>query len=409
MTDKEKTLGNALLAFVNARLIDPETGENRGGLLVEAGKISAVGAAVTAANLPAGAAVIDCQGDYVAPGLIDLWASLEESVADCEAAAAGGITTVVVRPEAGRAFEPVGAGEAPIRLLPMGLLADLAAKRGAAAFSEGSKSLVDTAAMQRAMEEARRLDALIVHYCEEPNLAAAGVMNEGMVSRHLGLAGIPPDAETLILDRDLQLVALTGARYHMALVSTSASVELIRQAKAQGLPVNCGISIHHLSFNEIDIGDKNPAYKFAPPLRGEVERQALIAAVADGTIDVITSDHTPHEASAKNLPFEAAACGSVGFELLLSAGLRLVTSGALELPHLIKAMTLRPAQILKLPQGHLCVGAPADLIQFDPDEPYVVEATAFRSRTKNTPFNKARMEGRVKRTVVAGKLVFEAV
>jgi len=432
MTVTEKTQPEVQrpIAFVNARLIDPEAGETRGGVLIEGNRLDALGAAVTAANLPSEAAIIDCRGDCVAPGLIDLWAGLDEGEgleADCRAAAAGGITTVVVRPGVSRFFDKAEglesfqaeAGLARIRLLLLGALslaaggaqlADLAAlqKAGAAAFSEGSKSLVDEALMRQGMEEARTLDAVLLHYCEDPGLAASGVMNDGTVSRHLGLPGISPEAETKMLERDLRLVASTGTRYHAPLISTSASVEMIRKAKAAGLPVTCGTSINLLSFNEIDIGDKNPAYKFAPPLRGEDERQALIAAVAEGTIDVISSDHTPLVPEQKAQPFETAACGAVGFELLLSAGLRLVTSGAMDLPRLIKAFALRPAQILGLPQGRLKIGAPADLIQFDPEEPYVVEASSLLSRAKNTPFDKARMEGRIKRTIVAGKPVFEA-
>jgi len=420
MTQSEKSEARDAsppLALVNARLLDPEKGETRGGILIEAGRISALGPAVTAANLPGGASVIDCRGDCVAPGLIDLWAALDDGLAlneglglglaaDCKAAAAGGITTVLARPGEGHAT--LAAGDASVRLMPMGLLTGLASKQaGAAAFSEGSKSLIDEALMRRAMDEARAHDALILHYCEEPGLAAAGVMNEGVVSRHLCLPGIPPKAETIILERDLKLVALTGARYHAPLISTSHSVELIAKAKAAGLPVTCGTSINLLSFNEIDIGDKNPAYKFAPPLRSEDERQALIAAVADGTIDAICSDHTPRRAQEKAQPFETAAYGSVGFETLLSAAMRLVTSGALDLVQVIQAMSLRPADILKLPQGRLQIGAPADLIQFDPEEPYVVEAAALHSRAKNTPFDKARMEGRIKRTIVAGKTIYE--
>jgi len=418
MTQSEKSEARDAsppLALVNARLLDPEKGEMRGGILIEAGRISVLGPAVTAANLPGGASVIDCRGDCVAPGLIDLWAALDDGLAlneglglaaDCKAAAAGGITTVLVRPGEGHAT--LAADDALVRLMPMGLLTDLVSKQAeAAAFSEGSKSLVDEALMRCAMDEARAHDALILHYCEEPGLAAAGVMNEGIVSRHLGLPGIPPEAETIILERDLKLVALTGARYHAPLISTSHSVELIAKAKAAGLPVTCGTSINLLSFNEIDIGDKNPAYKFAPPLRSEDERQALIAAVADGTIDAICSDHTPRRAQEKAQPFETAASGSVGFETLFSAAMRLVTSGALDLVQVIQAMSLRPADILKLPQGRLQIGAPADLIQCDPEEPYVVEAAALHSRAKNTPFDKARMEGRIKRTIVAGKIIYE--
>jgi dihydroorotase len=232
-------------------------------------------------------------------------------------------------------------------------------------------------------------------------------MNEGEFASRLGLAGIPREAEAIMLDRDVRLVNLTGARYHAALVTTTLSLDIIARAKAAGLPVTCATSVNHLTLNESDIGDYRTFLKLAPPLRHEDERRALVEALACGLIDVIVSDHNPQDVETKRLPFAEAEDGAIGLETMLSAGLRLVSSGELSLQRLIGAMTLRPAEILRLPQGRLKIGAPADLIRFDPEEPYVLDPAKLRSRCKNTPFDEARMEGRVKLTLVAGETVYE--
>ena len=209
-----------------------------------------------------------------------------------------------------------------------------------------------------------------------------------------------------MLDRDIRLVALTRARYHAALISTTLSLDAIRAAKAAGLPITCGTSINHLALNENDIGDYRTFLKLSPPLRREEERRALVEALAEGLIDVIVSDHNPQDVETKRLPFAEAEPGAIGLETMLSAGLRLVHAGEITLPRLLAAMSSRPAEILGLPQGRLEIGAPADLIRFDPDEPYVLDPATLHSRCKNTPFDEARMQGRVKLTIVAGELVW---
>jgi dihydroorotase len=201
---------------------------------------------------------------------------------------------------------------------------------------------------------------------------------------------------------------LTGARYHAALVTTALSLDIIAKAKADGLAVTCATSINHLTLNENDIGDYRTFLKLAPPLRHEDERRALVAALASGLIDAVVSDHNPQDVETKRLPFTEAEEGAIGLETMLSAGLRLVHSGEIPLARLIAAMTIRPAEILGLPQGRLKISAPGDLIRFDPDEPYVVDPLLLHSRCKNTPFDEARMEGKVKLTMVAGEIVFEA-
>jgi len=233
-------------------------------------------------------------------------------------------------------------------------------------------------------------------------------MNEGEFASRLGLAGITREAEAIMLDRDIRLVNLTRARYHAALVTTALSLEIIAKAKADGLAVTCGTSINHLTLNENDIGDYRTFLKLAPPLRHEDERRALVAALASGLIDAVVSGHNPQDVETKRLPFTEAEEGAIGLETTLSAGLRLVHSGEIPLARLIAAMTIRPAEILGLPQGRFKIGAPGDLIRFDPDEPFVVDPAKLHSRCKNTPFDEARMEGKVKLTLVAGEVVYEA-
>jgi len=261
--------------------------------------------------------------------------------------------------------------------------------------------------MRRALTYARDFGALILHHTEDPDLVGSGVMNEGELATRLGLPGVPREAEIIMLERDLRLVQLTGARYHAAMVSCATSVALIERAKAEGLPVTCGVSINNLTLNETDIGDYRTFLKLSPPLRSEEDRLAVVDALARGVIDVVVSDHNPQDVETKRLPFAEAADGAVGLETMLSAGLRLVHAGHISLAGLFAAMASRPAALLGLPAGRLAVGAPADLILLDPDEPYVLDKANLHSRSKNTPFDEARLEGRVLKTFVAGRKVHD--
>ncbi|MGP0061286.1 MAG: dihydroorotase [Beijerinckiaceae bacterium] len=427
----------APLALVNARLVDPRRGtETVGGVLVIDATIRAVGASVVPANLPSDAQIIDCKGDIVAPGLIDMCAFIGEPGAEhretiataTAAAAAGGVTTIIARPDTNPPVDEPAVVDfllrrardtGLVRVLPAAALTKglngieisevgLLQEAGSVAFSDGLRSLQNALVMRRAMTYAKDFDALIVHYAEDSNLAAGGAMNEGELASRLGLAGIPREAEAIILDRDIRLVNLTGARYHAACITTTLSLDIMRKAKAAGLPVTCATSINHLTLNENDIGDYRTFLKLAPPLRHEDERRALVAALAEGLIDVIVSDHNPQDVETKRLPFGEAENGAIGLETMLSAGLRLVHAGEVSLPRLLAALSSRPAEILRLPQGRLEVGTPADLICFDPDEPYVVDRLKLHSRSKNSPFDEARMQGRVKLTIVAGSIVYAA-
>ncbi len=424
------------LALVNGRLLDPTTGkETRGGVLVIDGIIRDLGSSVASATLPSHAHAIDCGGDLIAPGLIDMCAFVGEPGAEhretiataTAAAAAGGVTTILARPDTNPPVDEPAVVDfllrrardtGHVRVLPVAALTKglegveiaeigLLKEAGAIAFSDAAKSLRNAQVMRRVMAYARDFDALVIHHTEDPDLAAEGVMNEGELATRLGLTGIPREAEAIMLDRDIRLIALTGARYHAGLVSTRMSLDAIRAAKNAGLPITCATSINHLTLNENDIGDYRTFLKLTPPLRAEDERRALVDALADGTVDVIVSDHNPQDVDTKRLPFAEAEYGAIGLETMLSAGLRLVHSGEVKLSRLLAAMSSRPAEILGLPQGRLAVGAPADLIRFDPDEPYVVDPMKLHSRCKNTPFDDAKMQGRVKLTLVAGQVVWE--
>ncbi len=427
---------SAPLLFLNARLVDPAAGaEMRGGLLVRDGRIADLGPSVTREGAPAGARVIDCAGDVLAPGLVDMQAFVGEPGAEhretiataTQAAAAGGVTTIVASPETSPAVDDPAVVDfvlrrardtGRVRVLPMAALTKgregreiseygLLRQAGAVAFTDGAHAVRNALVMRRALTYARGFSALIVHFPQDPQLSGEGVMNEGELATRLGLPGVPAEAEAIMLDRDLRLVALTGARYHASIVASPLALEAIAAAKARGLPVTCGTSINHLTLNENDIGDYRTFLKLRPPLRGEDDRLALVAAVAAGVVDVIVSDHDPQDVETKRLPFAEAEYGAIGLETMLAAGLRLVHAGKLPLTRLLAAMSSRPAEILGLEQGRLQKGAPADLIRFDPDEPFVVDPARLHSRCRNTPFDGALLQGVVKQTFVGGVCVHE--
>jgi dihydroorotase len=423
------------LVLANARLIDPAIDrDERGSVLVNNGTIDDI-AWGTPPPAPEGATVIDCGGLVLAPGLVDMRAFTGEPGAEhretlksaSEAAAAGGVTTLVCMPETNpviddpaivdfvlrRARDTAVVNIHPAAAITKGLAGremtefGLLHEAGAVAFTDGARSVTNAQVMRRALTYARDFGALLMPHLEDPDLVGDGVMNEGETASRLGLVGIPREAETVMLERDLRLVRLTGARYHAAMISCADSVELVRRAKDAGLPITCGVSINNLALNEIDIGDYRTFLKVSPPLRSEDDRQAVIEALADGVIDVIVSDHNPQDVETKRLPFAESANGAVGLETLLSAALRLFHDGRLLLAQLIRALSTRPADILGLPAGRLAPGAPADLVLFDPDEPYVLDKQDLRSRSKNSPFDEARLQGRVRLTLVGGRIVYD--
>ena len=424
------------IALLNARLLDPAAGvESRGGLLLADGLILDLGGTVTAASVPEGAQVIDCGGDVVAPGLIDLrtfvgepGAEHRETIATASmAAAAGGVTTIVSMPDTQPVVDDPAVVDflkrrardtAKVRVLPAAAITKglrgkeiaeigLLQEAGAIAFTDGYGSIGNSQVMRRAMTYARDFNALIMHFAQDGDLAGSGVMNAGELATRLGLGGIPVEAEAIALDRDMRLVNMIRGRYHAALVSSRMSLEIIARAKDAGLPVTCATSINHVTLNENDIGNYRTFCKLSPPLRHENDRVGLVEALASGLIDVIVSDHNPQDVETKRLPFDEAEVGAVGLETMLSASLRLVHAGQVSLARLFSALSTRPADILGLPQGRLQKGAPADVIRFDPDFPYVLDPSSLHSRCKNTPFDAARLEGKVKLTVVAGEIVWD--
>jgi dihydroorotase len=280
---------------------------------------------------------------------------------------------------------------------------------GAVAFTDGTKSVTNAQVMRRALTYAGDFDAMIVHHTEDPNLIGDGVMNEGEFAARLGLLGIPKAAETVMLERDVRLVALSGGRYHAASVTCGETLDVLSRAKDDGLDVTASASVNHITLNENDIGPYRTFLKVAPPLRAEDDRKKIVEALSRGLIDVVMSDHNPQDVETKRLPFAEAAAGAIGLETMLTAGLRLVHSGELELSALLRAMSTRPAELLGLPGGTLRSGAPADVIVVDTEMPWVLDPNELKSKCKNTPFDEARLTGRVVRTIVSGRTVYEYV
>lgn len=424
------------LLLTHARLMDPASGrEQIGSLLIRNGLIAELGPQLANGGVSADTEVFDCEGQVLAPGLIDMRAVIGEPGAEhretlasaSQAAAAGGVTTIVCSPETHPPIDDPAVLDfvlrrardtAIVRIHAMAALTKglegqemteigLLQQAGALAFSNGSRSVMNARVLRRTLTYARDFDALVVHHTEDADLANGGVMNEGEFASRLGLPGIPAAAEAILLERDMRLVALTGARYHAAALTCRASLEILRRAKADGLPVTASTTINHLTLNENDIGAFRTFCKLSPPLRHEDDRLALVDAVAEGLIDTIVSDHNPQDVETKRQPFAECADGAIGLETMLPAGLRLVHADAVPLMMLLKAMSTRPAQILGLPGGRLEKGAPADLIVFDPDFPFVLDGASLKSRCKNTPFDGARLQGKVTRTIVGGRTVHQ--
>ncbi|HKY93825.1 MAG TPA: dihydroorotase [Kiloniellales bacterium] len=422
-------------AYTNARLLDPASGlDAKGALLVVEGRIADLGPHLFRQGVPQGIAAIDCGGHCLAPGLIDLRVNLcepghehKETIETASlAAAAGGITAMVALPNSDPVVDDVAGLEFVARrarevklgkiysygtitrrcegreLTELGLLTEY----GAVGFTDG-RAIADAQVMRRALSYARTFRQVIVQTPQEPSLST-GVMNSGEMSTRLGLAGLPPMAEAIAVERDLRLVEMTGGRYHAALVSTAESLRVIGAAKERGLPVTCDTAPHYFTLNELAVGDYRTFAKVWPPLRSEADRAAIAQGLADGTIDAIASDHSPHDQDSKRLPFAQAEFGVIGLETLLPLSLALVHKGEMKLLDLLAHLTCKPAAVLGLPGGRLQVGAAADLVLFDLEAPGRVDPTSFRSKSKNSPFEEHLVQGRVLRTVVDGRTIYEA-
>jgi len=411
----------SMTAFLNARLVDPASGtDGPGALLVRDGRIAAAGPDF---EIPPDAERIDCAGHVLAPGIVDM----RSFAVDAASALAGGITTVVLMPDLSPPLDsaamieyvakPDPQGKSP-RVRPMGAatrglegrhLAELGlmAEAGAVGFGDGRRAIADPLVMRRLLEYAGPLNRPVVQHAEEPLLATDGAMNEGETATRLGLPGIPDTAETVMIERDGHLVRLTGGKLHFAQISAAASLEALRRWKAEGIAVTCGASPQHFVLNETAVGDYRSFAKVSPPLRAEADRAALADAIAAGLIDVLCSGHEPRDQDAKRLPFSEAAPGIVGYETLLPLALGLYHDGRMALTDLLGLLTHRPAELLGLEAGRLAPGAPADLMLIDLDRPWRIDPAAFRSVTQNTPFEGFPVQGRVLRTLVGGRAVYE--
>lgn len=422
------------IALVNARLIDPETElDEPGGLVVRKGKIHDLGPHLLEAG-PEGYEHIDCGRHVLCPGLIDMIVATgepgfehRETLATASrAAAAGGVTTIICMPDTNPVIDDVALVDfierrardtAIVHVHPMAAATrglegaemteiGLLKEAGAVAFTNGTSSIASARVMRRLLAYTRDFNALVVHNVEEPELANGGLMNEGEVSSRLGLRGIPACAEVIMLERDLELVADTGGRYHAAQISTADSLTALRRAKAQGLAITCGVSVNHLTLNENDIGSYRTFLKMRPPLRREEDRLAMVEGIASGDIEVIVSGHNPKDADVKRRPFAEAEDGAIGLETLLPAALRLYHGGDVSLHGLLRTMTCNPAKLLNLKAGRLQKGAPADLAVIDLDAPWVVDPEMLHSKSKNTPFDESQLQGRVLQTLVNGNTVY---
>ena len=420
--------------FTNARLIDPEAGTDAPGwLLVEGGRIKAVGRDETP---PDAKTHIDCQGKCLAPGIVDIGVKVcepgerhKESYRSAGlAAAAGGVTTIVTRPDTEPAIDSPEVLEfvsrranaaGPVNVRPMAALTKGRQGRemteigflmdaGAVAFTDCDHVITDTKVLSRALTYARSLGALVITHPQEPGLSAGAAATSGKFASLRGLPSVSPMAERIGVDRDIALVEMTGAKLHFDQITTARALPALERAKANGFDITAGTSIHHLTLNEMDLADYRTFFKVKPPLRSEEDRQAVVEALRSGLIDIISSMHTPQDEESKRLPFEEAASGAVALETLLPAALRLYHADALDLPTLWRAMSLNPARRLGLDAGRLSPGAPADLVLFDAFRPFVLDRWKLRSKSRNTPFDGARLQGRVIATYVAGQPVYEA-
>ncbi|BBD37720.1 dihydroorotase [Aminobacter sp. Y103A] len=427
----------SITVFQRARLIDPSRGiDETGTVIVDGKKIVAAGADALNQGIPGGAEVIDCTGKAIIPGLIDGRVFIgepggehRETIASASiAAAAGGVTSVVMMPDTDPVIDNVALVEfvlrtaketASVNIFPAAAITKgldghemtefgLLREAGAVAFTDGRHTIASSMVMRRALTYARDFDAVIAHETQDADLASSGVMNEGLYASWLGLSGIPREAETIPLERDMALARLTRGKYHAAKISTAMAASAVSRAKADGTKVTAGVSINSLSLNENDVGEYRTFFRLAPPLRAEEDRIAMIEALKDGTIDLIVSSHDPQDVDTKRLPFADAAVGAIGLETLLAVALRLHHNGEVPLLRIIDALSTAPAKLFGLPGGTLKPGALADLALVDLGEPWLVREADIRSRSKNTCFEGARLQGKVLKTLVGGRTVFSA-
>ena len=423
--------------FINANIIDPYNSLNEtGGLIIdENGKIEGVGKKVNTNNIPSREKVIDLKGKHIFPGLVDMRVFVGEPGFEykenfrtlSEAALSGGVTSVVTMPNTNPVIDNVsivdflrrrGRDKSKINIFPTAALTvntegenmtefGLLQGKGIIGFTDGIKTIQNPRIMNRIMNSASDLNSLIIQHAEDAELSKDGMINDGIIATKLGLQGIPVSAELLILERDLTLLEYNNCRYHISQISSASSVEIIRERKKK-VNFSCGVSINNLSLNENDIGDFKTFLKLSPPLRTEDDRNALVQGLVDETIDVIVSDHKPEDEENKRLTFAQAETGASGIETLLPLSLELYHNGSLNLETIIKALTSSPAKILKINKGNLSIGNDADFCIVDINKPWVVRKEKLISKSKNTPIEDKKLQGKVINTFVNGEELFKA-
>jgi len=428
--------GNQRIAYINARLIDPATGlDQTGDLITEGNVITDFGSSLIGDTKPDNIQIIDCGGHILCPGLIDLQVHFREPGQEhketiksgSKSAAAGGLTSVVCMPNTKPAIDDpaivdfihtraketsyinihvygsITRGQKGTDLSEMGLLKDA----GVVGFTDDGHPVMNAQVMRRALEYSSILDLPVAQHAEDMSLAAGGCMNEGKTATRLGLRGIPNIAESIMIERDIALLELTGGHYHALHISAKESVEVIRRAKEKGLNVTCEVTPHHLSLTEEDIGQYRTFAKMNPPLRTETDVDALKEGLKDGTIDAIATDHAPHDRESKRVTMDAAAFGIVGVETMLPLLLELVHNGTLTLSQALAKVTCNAADIIRQPSGRLVKGARADLTLIDPNMNWTIDTDQFSSKSHNSPFDGRHVKGRAIRTIVAGQTVYK--
>ena len=423
--------------FINANIIDPHNSLNEiGGIIIgENGKIEAVGKKVNTNNIPSREKKIDLKGKYIFPGIVDMRVFVGEPGYEykenfrtlSEAALSGGVTSVVTMPNTNPVIDNVsivdflkrrGRDKSKINIYPTAALTvkaegenmtefGLLQSKGIIGFTDGVKTIQNPRIMNRIMNSASDLKSLIIQHAEDAELSKDGMINDGIIATKLGLQGIPISAELLIIERDLTLLEYNNCRYHIAQISSANSVDIIRERKNK-VNFSCGVSINNLSLNENDIGDFKTFLKLSPPLRTETDRNALVQGLNDKTIDVIVSDHKPEDEENKRLTFAQAETGASGIETLLPLSLELYHNGSVELETIIKALTSKPAEILKINKGNLSIGNDADFCIVDINKPWVVRKDKLISKSKNTPIEDKKLQGKVLNTFVNGEELFKS-
>ncbi len=423
--------------FINANIIDPHNSLNEiGGIIIgENGKIEAVGKKVNTNNIPSREKVIDLNGKYIFPGIVDMRVFVGEPGYEykenfrtlSEAALSGGVTSVVTMPNTNPVIDNVsivdflkrrGRDKSKINIYPTAALTvkaegenmtefGLLQSKGIIGFTDGIKTIQNPRIMNRIMNSASDLKSLIIQHAEDTELSKDGMINDGIIATKLGLQGIPISAELLIIERDLTLLEYNNCRYHIAQISSANSVDIIKERKNK-VNFSCGVSINNLSLNENDIGDFKTFLKLSPPLRTETDRNALVQGLNDKTIDVIVSDHKPEDEENKRLTFAQAETGASGIETLLPLSLELYHNGSVDLETIIEALTSKPAEILKINKGNLSIGNDADFCIVDINKPWVVRKDKLISKSKNTPIEDKKLQGKVLNTFVNGEELFKS-